>query len=94
MRVTVKAGPHNIGVTFVKEGSSLIETARQPTRISLQRPATSAYGARHRPGFGDRTLCAERRRGHAEPPPVVCMPASRTRQSTGRKVRRRRFSRR
>src|SRR5205085_9804350 len=30
-RVTVKAGPHDIAVTFVKEGSSLIETPRQPT---------------------------------------------------------------
>ena len=31
VRVTVKAGPHNIAVTFVKEGSSLVETVRQPT---------------------------------------------------------------
>ena len=30
-RLTVKAGPHNLTVTFVKDGSSLIETARQPT---------------------------------------------------------------
>ena len=30
-RITVKAGPHNLAVTFVKEGSSLIETPRQPT---------------------------------------------------------------
>ena len=30
-RITVKAGPHNIAVTFVKEGSSLIDTPRQPT---------------------------------------------------------------
>src|ERR1044071_779501 len=30
-RVTVKAGPHKIAVTFVKEGSSLVETPRQPT---------------------------------------------------------------
>jgi mono/diheme cytochrome c family protein len=29
-RVTVVAGPHDIGVTFVKDGSSLFETARQP----------------------------------------------------------------
>ena len=29
-RVAVKAGPHEIGVTFVREGVSLIETARQP----------------------------------------------------------------
>jgi mono/diheme cytochrome c family protein len=29
-RVTVKAGPHEIAVTFVKDGSSLQESARQP----------------------------------------------------------------
>src|SRR5437762_4832135 len=29
-RVTVRAGPHEIGVTFVKDGSSLAEGARQP----------------------------------------------------------------
>jgi hypothetical protein len=27
----VKAGPHSLAVTFVKEGSSLIDTPRQPT---------------------------------------------------------------
>jgi mono/diheme cytochrome c family protein len=32
LRVPVHAGPHNLGVTFIKEGSSLIETARQPTQ--------------------------------------------------------------
>jgi hypothetical protein len=30
-RITVKAGPHKIAVTFVKEGSSLVETPREPT---------------------------------------------------------------
>jgi mono/diheme cytochrome c family protein len=29
-RVKVLAGPHDIGVAFVKDGSSLVETARQP----------------------------------------------------------------
>src|SRR5262249_6982040 len=29
-RVTVHAGPHEIAVTFVKDGASLLETARQP----------------------------------------------------------------
>ena len=29
-RVTVRAGPHQIAVTFVKDGSSLAESARQP----------------------------------------------------------------
>lgn len=31
VRVTATAGPHNISVTFLKEGSSLIDTVRQPT---------------------------------------------------------------
>jgi mono/diheme cytochrome c family protein len=31
-RITVPAGPHEIGVTFLKEGSSLVETPRQPLR--------------------------------------------------------------
>lgn len=31
VRVPVKAGPHELAVTFVKAGSSLIDTARQPT---------------------------------------------------------------
>ena len=31
VRVTVNAGPHNLAVTFVKEGSSLVDTPRQPT---------------------------------------------------------------
>ena len=31
IRIPVKAGPHNLAVTFVKEGSSLIDTPRQPT---------------------------------------------------------------
>ena len=30
-RIPVKAGPHNLAVTFVKNGSSLIDTPRQPT---------------------------------------------------------------
>jgi mono/diheme cytochrome c family protein len=32
VRVPVQAGPHSLGITFVKDGSSLIETARQPTQ--------------------------------------------------------------
>ena len=88
-RITVKAGPHNLGGHIRQGGLIADRDAQAAYRIPLQRPATSAYGARHRPDFGDRTLCAKRRRGHTEPPPIVCMPASRTRQSTGRKVRRR-----
>ena len=29
-RVTVRAGPHDVAVTFVKDGASLLETGRQP----------------------------------------------------------------
>ena len=31
VRVSVSAGPHNIGITFVQDGSSLVGTVRQPT---------------------------------------------------------------
>jgi len=31
VRIPVKAGPHNLAVTFVKEGSSLVETTKRPT---------------------------------------------------------------
>src|SRR6266513_2669291 len=43
-RVTVRAGPHEIGVTFVKDGSSLLETARQPlqSRFNDRRHPRSA----------------------------------------------------
>src|SRR5207248_4467499 len=30
LRFTVKAGPHDVGVTFLKNPSSLVETLRQP----------------------------------------------------------------
>jgi mono/diheme cytochrome c family protein len=44
LRVAVHAGPHNLGVTFVKDGASLIETVRQPTqsRFNDRRHARTA----------------------------------------------------
>ena len=51
MRVTVRAGPHEIGVTFVKDGSSLLETARQPlqSRFNERRhPRTGPPSTRFR----------------------------------------------
>ena len=33
VRIPVKAGPHKLGVTFVKKGSSLLETTRQPLNV-------------------------------------------------------------
>ena len=87
-RIAVQAGPHNLARHIRQGGLIAYRHAQAADGIPLQRPAASAYGARHRPGFGDRTLCAQRRRGHTEPPPIVCLPANRTRQSTGRKVRR------
>ena len=45
-RVTVQAGPHEIAVTFVKDGSSLQETARQPlqSHFNERRHPRSAPG--------------------------------------------------
>ena len=64
-RITDKAGPHNLGVTFVKEGSSLTDTPRQPTN-----PAITTGGIRARclalTRFHHRTLrTAARRRRRA-----------------------------
>lgn len=44
LRLTVKAGPHDLGVTFVKESSSLIETVRQPyvARFNMHRHPRTA----------------------------------------------------
>jgi len=33
IRVPVRAGPHDVGVTFVRNSSSLLETARQPLQV-------------------------------------------------------------
>ena len=35
VRLPVKAGPHALGVTFLKHSSSLLETARQPYHVSF-----------------------------------------------------------
>lgn len=35
VRLPVKAGPHAVGVTFLKQSSSLLETARQPYHVSF-----------------------------------------------------------
>ena len=45
-------------------------------RISLQRQAISAYGARYQPGIGDRTLCANKAPGthRAAADSFVCRP--------------------
>ena len=61
-RIPVKAGPHNLAVTFVKNGSSLIETPRQPTasRFNDRRHPRTAPAIDQI--VGDRALCAKRRR--------------------------------
>ena len=65
-------------VTFVKDGSSLIDTPRQPTESRFNDRRHPRTAPAIEPGFGDRALCAKRRRGHTEPPPIVCLPANRT----------------
>ncbi len=91
-RVTVKAGPHDLAVTFVKEGSSLIETPRQPTESRFndrRHPRTapainqvSITGPYAPQGAGD---TPSRRRL------FVCRPTGQD-KARGRKVRGRRFS--
>ena len=73
------AGPHKIGVTFLKEASSLLETKRQPAT----RPTTTSTGTpasrRRLPGLDHRALRARRARRHAQPPPDLRLRPDRTR---------------
>jgi hypothetical protein len=48
-RVPVKAGPRNIAVTFVKEGSSLADARPPAARVPLQRPPLPPHRPRRRP---------------------------------------------
>ena len=90
-RLKVSAGPHEIGVTFVKEGSSLIDTIRQPAesryndrRYPRTAPAVSQVsitGPYAPQGAGD---TPSRRRL------FICRPKGETRQR--KKSARQRFS--
>jgi mono/diheme cytochrome c family protein len=77
-----RQGPHNSRSHSSREGSSLIDTPRQPTESRFKRPRASGV---RRPAIDQisvtGTLCAKRRAGYAEPPSIVCMPANRTRQN-------------
>ena len=78
IRVPVTAGPHQLGVTFLKNSSSLIETARQPLqsrfnerrhpRITPAISQVSVTGPYAAAGCGR----------HAEPPPDIRLPAKPT----------------
>ena len=77
VRVTVSAGPHDIGVTFINDSSSLLEAQTATAAGALQRAASSAHGACRRSGVDQRAVCGQRRRRHAEPPPHFRVPARR-----------------
>ena len=79
VRVPVKAGPHALGVAFLKKPSALLETERQPYQAHFNfdrhpriQPAVYSIS-------DHRSLCGERSRGHAQPPPDFCVAGRRIR---------------
>jgi len=83
-RVTVRAGPHEIGVTFVKDGSSLLETARQP----LQSHFNDRRHPRSAPAIDQISMTGPYQAKGAEDTPsrrrlFVCRPATERRAGAG-----------
>ena len=76
IRVRVTAGPHDLGVTFVKNSSSLLETERQP----LQSHFNERRHPRINPAISQVSVtgpyAAKGCRRHAEPAPDIRLPAS------------------
>ena len=77
IRVPVTAGPHQLGVTFLKNSSSLIETATPAPPVAVQRETSSAHHSGDFPGLRHRTIRAAGRGQYAEPPPDIRLPANR-----------------
>ena len=88
-RVTVRAGRHDIGVTFVREGSSLVETARQP----LQARFNDRRHPRNGPAIDQVSVTGPYAAKGAENTPsrrrlFVCQPVAGSRQiQRGRRLR-------
>jgi len=84
-RVTVSAGPHEIAVTFVKDGSSLLETARQP----LQSHFNDRRHPRSAPAIDQISLTGPYEARRAEDTPsrrrvFVCRPEAERRAGAAR----------
>ncbi len=76
-RVAVMAGPHEIGVTFIREGSSLLETARQPIQSRFNERRHPRTG----PAIDQVSIAGPHAAKGAESTPsrrrlLVCEPAS------------------
>src|SRR5439155_22392544 len=79
VRVAVKAGPHDLGVAFLKKSSSLLETERQPyqARINLMR------SPRTQPALYSVSITGPFNQGGAQDTPsrkriFVCQPSKRS----------------
>jgi mono/diheme cytochrome c family protein len=86
-RVTVRAGPHEIGVTFVKDGSSLLESARQP----LQSHFNDRRHPRSAPAISQISMTGPYEAKGAENTPsrrrlFVCRPAERREEACARTI--------
>ena len=69
VRVPVTAGPHELGVTFLKKPSALLETERQPYQAHFNMHRHPRIQPAVYSDLDHRSVCAERARRHAQPPP-------------------------
>ena len=74
IRVAVTAGPHQLGVTFLKNSSSLIQTGRQPLQSRFNERRHPAHHSGDFPGLGHGTIRAAGCGQHAEPSPDIRLP--------------------
>ena len=76
LRFPVTAGPHQLGVTFLKTPSALLETKRQPYQAHFNMHRHPRIDAGHLPGLDQRSVRRQGSRRHAQPPPNFCLPAN------------------
>ena len=80
VRVPVTAGPHQVGVTFLKNPSSLLETKRQPYLARFNMHRHPRLGAGDLSGFDHRPVRVEGAGRHAEPAADFRAPADECRR--------------
>ena len=87
----VTAGPHQLGVTFLKNAVVAARNGAAAAPVAFQHAPSSPSHAGDFPGVDHRPVCGEGGRRHAEPPADLRLPARRTPRD-GRRRARSRFS--
>ena len=80
IRVPVTAGPHEVGATFLKNASSLLDTERQPLQSHFNEQRHPRLTPADLPGKHHRPVRGAGCRRHAEPPPALRLHAGSARR--------------